>query len=140
MSFWEFVQNNILIIAIALISGIMLVWPGFRSSGKRVSPHQAIQLINHEGALIIDVRDAGEFTTSHMPEARNIPLKELDSRMPELEQLKEKNLLLVCLSGVRAGQASARLEKQGFARINCLDGGVDAWQRAGLPLIRSRKK
>ncbi|MCL2074969.1 MAG: rhodanese-like domain-containing protein [Betaproteobacteria bacterium] len=142
MSFFEFVQNpfNALLIAIALISGFMLVWPGFRSAGKRVNPNQAIQLINHENAIIIDVREAGEFMASHLPEAKNIPLKDLDSRMSELEPLKEKNLLFVCASGVRAGQASFRLEKQGFAHISCLDGGVDAWKRAGLPLIKSPKK
>jgi rhodanese-related sulfurtransferase len=140
VSFLEFVQNNIWIITIALVSGIMLVWPGFRSSGKRVSSHRAIQLINHEGAIIIDVRDVGEFAANHIAEARNIPLKDLDKRMTELESLKEKNLLLVCASGVRAGQASARLEKQGFTQVSCMEGGIDAWQRAGLPLIRGSKK
>jgi len=140
VSFLEFAQDNIWIITIAIVSGIMLVWPGFRSSGKRVSPNKAIQLINHEGALIVDVRDGGEFTASHIAEARNIPLKELEKKMAELEPWKEKNLLLVCLSGVRAGQASARLEKQGFTQVSCLDGGIDAWRRAGLPLVRGGKK
>jgi rhodanese-related sulfurtransferase len=140
VSFLEFIQDNILTVAIALISGFMLVWPGFRTGGKRVNTHQAIQLINHENAIIIDVREAAEFAGHHLPEARNFPFKELESRMAELEPLKEKNLLLVCASGARSGQVSARLEKQGFTQVNCLEGGLDAWQRAGLPLIRSRKK
>lgn len=140
VSFLEFVQNNILMVAIAVISGFMLVWSGFRPAGKRVNPHQAIQLINREEAVILDVREAGEFTASHMPGARNIPFKSLEERMAELESLKEKCLLLVCASGARSGYAYARLEKLGFTKLNCLEGGVDAWQRAGLPLIRSKKK
>ncbi|MDR2637169.1 MAG: rhodanese-like domain-containing protein [Zoogloeaceae bacterium] len=138
----EFVRNNILLVSIAIISGIMLVWPGFRQGGKRLSTHQATQLINREEAVIIDVRDAAEYAAGHLPESRNIPLQELDSpaHAEELEKLKERALLLVCASGIRSGQACSRLEKRGFQKLNHLDGGVDAWQRAGLPLTRSKKK
>jgi len=126
------------VLFLLLLDGHMAHANDFRSACRPVDPHQAIQLINHEGAIIIDVREAHEFMASHMPEAENIPLTELDSRMSELEPLKEKNLLLVCASGVRTEQASSRLEKQGFAHVRCLEGGVNSWQRAGLPL-RSQK-
>jgi rhodanese-related sulfurtransferase len=135
----EFIQNNILLVAIALGSGFMLVWPGFRQAGKPLGPMLATQLINRENAVVIDVRDTPEFDAGQLPGSRNIPLKDLPARARELESFKEKPLLLVCASGARAGQACAQLQRLGFTKLNNLDGGIDAWKRAGLPLKRSRK-
>lgn len=136
----EFIQQNILTIAIAVISGVMLVWPGLRRAGNDLNTTQATQLINREDAVIIDVRDSHEYAAGHLPNARNIPLKDLASRAGELESLKEQALLLVCASGVRSGQACAQLQKLGFAKLNNLDGGVHAWEKAGLPIKRGSKK
>lgn len=136
----EFIQQNILTIAIAIMSGVMLVWPGFRRAGTQLSPLQATQLINREEAQIIDVREPHEYAAGHLPNARNLPLKELASRVSELESCKEKPLVLVCASGVRSGQACAQLQKLGFTQLNNLDGGVHAWEKAGLPIKRGAKK
>jgi rhodanese-related sulfurtransferase len=135
----EFVQNNIFTIIIAVVSGLMLFWPGLLQTGKLLSAQQATQRINHDNAEIIDVREAHEFAGGHLPGARNIPLKELAGRIAELAASKEKPLILVCSSGVRSGRACATLKKQGFTDVACLDGGVPAWERAGLPMTRERK-
>ncbi len=136
----EFIQNNILTIAIAVISGVMLVWPSFRHGGKAINPTEATLLINREDAQVIDVRDAREYSAGHLPGARNIPLADLAARAGELEALKDKPLILVCASGVRSGQACAQLQKLGFTRVNNLDGGVHAWEKAGLPIKRGARK
>ncbi|MDR0672783.1 MAG: rhodanese-like domain-containing protein [Zoogloeaceae bacterium] len=135
----EFIQNNILIIVIAIASGLMLVWPGLLQTGKRLSAQQTTQRINHDNAEVIDVREAHEFAGGHLPGARNIPLKELAGRIAELAAFKEKPLILVCSSGVRSGRACVTLKKQGFTDLACLDGGVPAWERAGLPMTREQK-
>jgi rhodanese-related sulfurtransferase len=135
----EFIQNNILTIAIAVISGVMLIWPGFRRAGKVLSAHQATLRINRENAVVIDVREVAEYAAGHLPDARNIPAGEIGARIAELADLKEKPLILVCASGVRAGQVCAQLKKQGFTDLGFLDGGVDGWKRANLPLTRSKK-
>jgi rhodanese-related sulfurtransferase len=134
-----FIQDNIFLVAIAVGSGLMLVWPGFRQAGKPLGPVLATQFINREDAIVIDVREAREFEAGQLPGSRNIPFQELRARAGELEALKEKPLLLVCTSGVRAGQACAQLQRLGFTRLNTLEGGIDAWIRAGLPLKRSGK-
>jgi rhodanese-related sulfurtransferase len=136
----EFIQQNLSWFILAIGSGFMLLWPGFRQAGKPLSPMLATQLINRENAILIDVREASEFTTAHIAGSRNIPLKELETRIEELAGDKEKPLLFICASGIRAGQACARLKKQGFGNLNTLDGGLDAWQRAGLPCNRGNKK
>jgi rhodanese-related sulfurtransferase len=135
----EFVQNNIFTIIIAVVSGLMLFWPGLLQTGKLLSAQQATQRINHDNAGIIDVREAHEFAGGHLPGARNIPLKELAGRVAELAAWKEKPLILVCSSGVRSGRACVTLKKQGFTDLACLDGGVPAWERAGLPMTREQK-
>jgi rhodanese-related sulfurtransferase len=135
----EFIQQNILTIAIAVISGVMLVWPGLHRSGKALSAHQATLRINREDAVVVDVREADEFAAGHLPDARNIPAKDIIARITELVELKEKPLIVVCASGVRSGQVCGQLKKQGFTDTGFLDGGVDGWKRANLPLTRNKK-
>jgi rhodanese-related sulfurtransferase len=134
----EFIQNNILVIVIAVVSGVMLFWPGLLQTGRMLSAQQATQRINHDNAEIIDVREAHEFASGHLPGARNIPLKALAERLAELEAFREKPLILVCSSGVRSGRACAVLKKKGFTDMVCLEGGIPAWERAGLPMVRAQ--
>ncbi|MDR3054940.1 MAG: rhodanese-like domain-containing protein [Zoogloeaceae bacterium] len=135
----EFIQNNIPLIAIAVISGVMLVWPSLHRKGKALSAHQVTLRINREDAVVVDVREAGEFAAGHLPDARNIPAKDVIARIAEFAELKEKPLIVVCASGVRSGQISGQLQKQGFTDTCFLDGGIDAWKRANLPLTKNKK-
>lgn len=131
----EFLQQNILLVAIALFSGVGLVWPILRPSGAtNVNPNQATQLINREDAVILDVRNTDEFATGHLPDGRNVPLGKLVERIGELEKFKERPLIVCCASGVRSANAIGQLKKQGFTKLYNLAGGVDAWKSAGLPL------
>jgi rhodanese-related sulfurtransferase len=136
----EFIQANILTFAIAVASGVMLVWPGLRRAGETVDPGRATLLINRESARVIDVREAHEYAAGHLPDALNLPQKTLAERIGELDIAKDQPLILVCTSGVRSGQACAQLKKMGFTRLYNLDGGIGAWERAGLPIKRGSKK
>jgi rhodanese-related sulfurtransferase len=135
---WKFAQDNILLIAVALISGTMLLWPLLRrgTSGPAVSTHQATVLMNQEDAIMVDVRDAKEFDAGHILNARNIPLGQLEERLRDLEKHKSKPVILNCDTGNRSGSAASRLRKQGFARVYTLAGGIAAWRQAGLPLAK----
>lgn len=128
--------NNILLIAIALISGGFLVWPALTQRGKRSSPQDITMLINRGKTTILDVRDAKEFADGHLIDAKNIPLAELDQRIGELDKFKSRSIIVVCKSGARASAAAAKLAKAGFADVVNLDGGVAAWQKAGLALVK----
>lgn len=103
---------------------------------KRLSPNQALQLINHEDAVVIDVRDLGEYKAGHLPDARHLPVKELDQRLKELEKFKQRPLILYCSTETRAGSVGARLKKAGFSAVHILHGGLNAWQNANLPLTK----
>lgn len=133
----NFIQQNIWLVLIALASGSMLVWPliSRRISGAaEVGPMEAVQLINRKDAVMIDLREPGEFGGGHAPNARNIPQGQLDKRLGELEKLKNRPIILVCQTGSRAHTATAQLKKAGLGEVLVLSGGINAWQQANLPV------
>ena len=132
--FVEFVRNNLLLFVVALVSGGMLLWPVFRKStgGPWVNTAEATHLINREDALVVDVRDPGEYGAGHILGAKNVPLSRLDDG--ELAKRKDRPVIVYCDGGDRAGKAISALKKQGFARVVNLSGGIKAWQAAGLPV------
>lgn len=138
----EFIQQNIYLVTIAVLSGAMLILTSMRrpGGGNAVTPTQATLLINREDAVVIDVREPTEYVEGHLPDSRNIPLSQLPSLAGDLEKLKDKPLILVCRSGARSSSACSRLIKMGFTNVNNLNGGVGDWAQAGLPLKKGSKK
>lgn len=135
--FWVFLQNNIFLVAVCLVSGGMLLWPlvqKLATGAKEVSVQQAVQLINRRDAIVLDVRDASEFASGHLPHARHIPAAELEKRVKELEKFKNKPVVITCRSGSRAASACGTLRKHGFQEVFPLKGGVLGWTQASMPL------
>lgn len=131
----EFINQNILLIGIVVVSGLGLLWPLIvRPAGNSLSPAAATQLINRDDAFILDVREVDEFAAGHLPEAKNIPAGKLAERIGELEKFKDRALLVCCAAGIRSNKACAELKQNGFSKIHALAGGVDAWAAAGYPL------
>ena len=134
--FVEFVRNNLLLFAVAFVSGAMLLWPLVRrtTGGPWVSTTQATHLINREEALVVDVREPNEFAAGHVLGAKNLPLARLDASGADLAKRKERPVIVYCDGGERSAKALAALKKQGFTRVANLSGGIAAWQQAGLPV------
>ncbi len=132
----KFAGDHVSLVAVAVVSGAMLVWPALRrgASGASVSTLQATQLMNQQNAVVLDIRDASEYAKGHLINARNIPLSELETRAGELEKHKTKPLVIVCENDHRSGKAVAALRKRGFEQVFALGGGISAWRQAGLPL------
>jgi len=106
---------------------------------KQIEPLEAVQLLNHEDSIILDVREDGEYKDGHIIDAVHIPLGKLDQRIAELEKFREKSIIVNCRSGHRSSNACAKLRKNGFEAVYNLKGGVMAWQNAGLPLQKPGK-
>lgn len=138
----EFIQQNIYLVVIAILSGAMLLVTSLRRPGgsNAVTPTEAILLINREDALMLDVREAAEYINGHVPDSRNIPAGQLEERVGELDKFKNTPLVLICQSGARSSSACSRLAKLGFTRVHNLSGGIGAWAQAGLPLKKGNKK
>ena len=132
----NFIIEHIFLVGIVVISGGALLWPALAMRGKRASPLEVTQMINRGKSLVLDVRDTAAFANGHLRDAKNIPLTELVGRVGELDKSKSKTVVLVCQKGVRSPLAAKVLAKAGFEDVVSLDGGVTAWQAAGLPLAK----
>jgi rhodanese-related sulfurtransferase len=132
-----FVENWVLILA-AFVSGGLLVWPMVAggAGGGAVSTTDAVRLINHNKAVLIDVREPAEFAAGHAAGARNVPLAGLESSK-HLPGNKALPLVVVCATGARSARAAAQLRKAGYAQARSLAGGTNAWREANLPVEKS---
>ena len=134
----KFIVDNWILIVAAFASGAMLVWPMVAKSGLggALSASEAVRLINHEKAVLIDVCEPAEFAAGHAAGARNVPLSALDSAKG-LPTNKALPLVLMCATGARSSRAAAQLRKAGFANVHALAGGNAAWREASLPIEKS---
>ncbi len=124
-----------MLITLALISGALLLAPvmqGAASGG--LSANDAVQLINREKAVVVDVCEPGEFAAGHIVGSKNIPLADLSAKLATAVKNKGLPLILVCQSGARSGRAMAAAKSLGYAQVHSLGGGLAAWKSAGLPL------
>ena len=131
-------QNNLLLIAVALGSGLALSWPMILRSraGAAISSTQAVQMMNHQHAVLIDVRPSEAFNAGHVPQARNVPLADLEKKAAALP--KNKPIIVICDVGRSAIGAATRLRAVGFTEVVTLDGGLKAWMTAGLPVTANK--
>jgi len=132
----KFILDNIFLIGIALISGGALLFPMLQRRGAKVSQFQATQYMNQGKTLVLDVRNAEEFVAGHLPNAKNIPLADLNNRIKEIEKSKNTVVITVCAQGVRSSNAAALLSKAGFTQVFSLEGGTEAWKTQGMPIVK----
>jgi rhodanese-related sulfurtransferase len=130
----DFVQQNMMWVIAAAVSGAMLINSFIRGGGKGISIPEATLLINREDALVLDVRETSEWSTGHIPNARHVALGQLSKHLSELEKFKDKPVIVCCASGNRSSNACGTLQRAGFARVFNLSGGIGAWTGAGLPV------
>ena len=134
----NFILENWLLIAVAFVSGGMLVWPLVRGGGGAgaVGASEAVRLMNREKAVLIDVSEPREYAAGHAAQARSVPIGQLDTSK-DLPSNKALPLVVLCPTGARAGRAAASLRKLGYAQARALAGGTAAWRDAGLPIEKS---
>lgn len=138
--FGVFLYNNLfLFIALIVIVGLLL-WQTLGTGSGSVSPQQVIQLLNHEKAVVVDVREPSEVENGTIRGAIPVPLGELGDRLDELERYKERPVVCACRSGQRSARATGILRKNGFTRPLNLQGGIMGWQQASLPLGAPKEK
>ncbi len=134
----QFLQDNLAIVLLVLSSGLMLLWPliSSRISGVReVGTLEATQLINHQNAVVLDVREDSEFYAGHIPHSVHVPLGQL-AKHAEMEKYKNRPVIAICRSGMRSGRACRVLRKNGFEQVYNLAGGIAAWEKANMPMVK----
>lgn len=134
----KFLIDNWMLISVALASGGMLLWPALKgATGGGVSTAQAVQLINRERAVVVDVCEAEEFAAGHVGGAKNVPVGQFEQRLPEVVKNRTVPLILVCASGARANRALGVAKKLGYEKAQVLAGGLKAWKEANLPVEKA---
>lgn len=127
-----------MLIALAVISGTLLLAPMLQGAlDTGLGANDAVQLINREKAVVIDVCEASEFAAGHVVGAKNIPLADLQAKLPGAVKNKKLPLILVCASGARSSRAVATAKTLGFEQAHSLSGGLAAWREANLPVEKS---
>lgn len=132
LKYWYLFAALVVVLALLVFGPLYETLHGI----TRVDVWKAVQLMNHESAVVIDVGDPQEFKAGHIPNALNIPLAVLGDRAKELEKHKSKPILLSCRTGNRSGRGAAILRKRGFQKIYTLAGGLASWERDNLPVQR----
>jgi rhodanese-related sulfurtransferase len=133
-----FIENWILI-AVAFTAGAMLVWPAVSAGGRAGSLKvtEAVMLMNRDKAVVVDVCDATEFAGGHVIGAKNVPLADLETKLPGAVKNKATPVILVCASGARSNRALAIAKKLGYENAHSLSGGMGAWRAASLPVEKA---
>ena len=134
----KFIIDNWMLILIALSSGAMLAWPLVRGGGGgSLTAQGAVQLINRERAVVVDVREPDEFAAGHVTGAKNVPLDQLEAKLAGTVKNKSLPLLLICASGARAQRAVATAKKLGYEHAQVISGGLKSWKDANLPVEKA---
>jgi rhodanese-related sulfurtransferase len=107
-----------------------------KKRAKDVSPQAAVGLINHENAIVIDLRDAESFAKGHIIDA--IRASADDFGHTRMDKYKNKPLILVCSKGLQSATLATKLKQQGFEQPMSLAGGLAAWQAAELPTVKGK--
>lgn len=135
----EFAQRHpILVMGFIAVLGI-IIWMEFgrlTRKYKQVDTNQAVQLMNRDNTLVLDVREDKELGDGKIQDAKHIALKDLSKRMSELDKHKDAPVLVYCRSGNRSGMACGMLTKAGFSNVSNLGGGFVAWEGANLPISK----
>jgi rhodanese-related sulfurtransferase len=133
----KFIIDNWMLLSIALASGALLLWPVIQESGGGLTAEGAVQLINRQKAVVIDVCEADEFAAGHVGGAKNIPLGQLEEKLTGVVKNKSLPVILVCQTGARSGRAVAIAKKLGYENAQNMAGGLKSWKTANLPVEKS---
>ena len=127
-------QQWMLAAALRVVAALLFMHEA-RKSGPSLSPQQAINLVNTENGVFVDLRDAAEFRKGYIVGAINIPATKLPERMVELEKYKEKPIILVCKMGQQSAAAGKQLKAANYSRVYKMTGGMMEWANLQLPTV-----
>jgi rhodanese-related sulfurtransferase len=133
MLFVNFITQNWMLILLALVSGGLLL-PQLRGGAGRLSPAAAVQRLNREKGVLLDIRERAEYEAGHARGAKHVAAAELSAKLPQTVKNKATPIIVICATGGRASRAVAQIRKLGYTHAEALAGGLKAWRAAELPI------
>jgi len=135
----EFIGNHLFLSSLFIATLGLLLWNLFGSvlTGIQQLPAAEVtRLMNHEKALVLDVRPVDEYANGHILNALNIPAKDMAHEQKKLVKHKHRPVITCCSSGAVSARSARTLKMQGYEKVYCLSGGLQAWQSANLPMTK----
>ena len=133
--------DNLALIALLLVSGAALFLPTLSTliSGKGLSPTEATIWINRRKAYVLDLRSEDAYKAGHLPGAKLANGSGLTASIEGMKLDRKHPVVLVCDTGSHSRKAIAEVKSLGFSEVGILEGGVQAWKVAALPLVKQGK-
>lgn len=131
MHHWQLWVAFTILIILVLANELM----GQKKKAQEISPQTAVDLINNENAVLLDLRDKEAFKNGHIIDSVNVSANDFDQS--KMDKYKDKNIILICARGQQAPVVAAKIKAQGF-NPRVLSGGIISWQNADLPLVKKK--
>ena len=130
--------DNLALIALLVVSGVALFLPTLSTliRGKGLTPTEATIWINRRKAYVLDLRPEETFKVGHLPGAKLANASGIAAAIEVLKLDRKRPVVLVCETGAQSRKALSEVQKLGFLEVGALDGGVQAWKLAALPLVK----
>jgi len=133
---FAFISNHPFLVGAFVVLLALFIRNEMSRGGAAVSAQELVQLVNNEGAVVVDLRDKAEFEAGHIVDSINIPFAAIETRMDELNPYKGKPIVLACKMGQHSGSAGTQLRKAGFEQVSRLRGGIADWRAQNLPVVK----
>lgn len=122
------------LVGLGALALVLVLGSRVRADGVLTASEAAAWFKEKKNLQLIDVRTPAEYAEGHLAKAKLIPLQELEERLAEID--KGRPVLLYCRSGNRSGTALKILNEKGYTQAKHMQGGINAWQAAGLPVTK----
>ena len=133
---FEFVVNHYILVSLFVAFLVAILILESRRGGAKISAQGAVNLINKDEAVVVDIRDRKEFGEGRITGSINIPLNSMKSRMNELNKFKDKQIIVADKMGQHSAMAVKQLNAEGFSNVSRLNGGIADWKASNLPLVK----
>lgn len=133
---FEFLLDNIVLVAVILVSGAFLLEPVIRkrSMGPSLSNEEAIDYINKKNAFVLDVRSTKDFKRGAIANSKSIPMEGFEGRINEVPN--DRPVIVVDTVTSSSQKAAKILRAKGYKDVFVLEGGIKGWVDAKLPFTR----
>ncbi|MBK8186809.1 MAG: rhodanese-like domain-containing protein [Cellvibrio sp.] len=138
MNFFVFIAQEWILVSVLIVLVYLYYWRERTKSGLPLSAHEVTLLLNKDAAIVVDLRESGDFRAGHIVNSLNIPYSRIITDTSELSSHKDKIIVLVDKLGQHAGAAGRKLDKEGY-QVRRLSGGISEWQAQNLPLVKGKK-
>ena len=133
---FDFVTNHYVLVGVFAFLLVAFVINEGKQGGAAITPTNLVNLVNREGAMLMDIRDTKEYSSGHIAGALSMPIASIDARIGELESYKDKPVVLVCKMGQHASATGRKLKALGFENVRRLSGGMSEWTASSLPVVK----